>query len=168
MRGIMIGLSVSTAATPGADPMAAARRAEDLGFDFVSASDHLHGGQPTYETWTMLSWIAAATSRIRVYLADLKLSQRAWACPKCGGLVDRNANAAANLRDWTGPVTDREVQRGGVAAPVPPVGDHGGQAHTASVGVRGPVSPPLRWREPATPEPSPIMGRGTPNRGTGS
>jgi probable F420-dependent oxidoreductase len=66
MRGIMIGLSVSTAAAPGADPVAAARLAEDLGFDFVSASDHLHGRQPTYEPWTMLSWIAAATSRIRV------------------------------------------------------------------------------------------------------
>jgi probable F420-dependent oxidoreductase len=66
MRGIMIGLSVSTAAAPGADPVAAARAAEELGFDFVSASDHLHGGQPTYEPWTMLSWIAAATSRIRV------------------------------------------------------------------------------------------------------
>ena len=45
----MIGLSVSTAAAPGADPVAAARRAEVLGFDFVSASDHLHGRQPTYE-----------------------------------------------------------------------------------------------------------------------
>jgi alkanesulfonate monooxygenase SsuD/methylene tetrahydromethanopterin reductase-like flavin-dependent oxidoreductase (luciferase family) len=66
MRPIMIGLSVSTAAAPGADPVAAARGAEELGFDFVSASDHLHGRQPTYETWTMLSWIAAATSRIRV------------------------------------------------------------------------------------------------------
>jgi alkanesulfonate monooxygenase SsuD/methylene tetrahydromethanopterin reductase-like flavin-dependent oxidoreductase (luciferase family) len=66
MRGIMIGLSVSTAAVPGADPVAAARAAEDLGFDFVSASDHLHGRRPTYEPWTMLSWIAAATSRIRV------------------------------------------------------------------------------------------------------
>jgi alkanesulfonate monooxygenase SsuD/methylene tetrahydromethanopterin reductase-like flavin-dependent oxidoreductase (luciferase family) len=66
MRGIMIGLSVSTAVAPGADPVAAARRAEVLGFDFVSASDHLHGRQPTYEPWTMLSWIAAATSRIRV------------------------------------------------------------------------------------------------------
>ena len=66
MRGILIGLSVSTAAVPGADPVAAARAAEDLGFDFVSASDHLHGRQPTYEPWTMLSWIAAATSRIRV------------------------------------------------------------------------------------------------------
>ena len=66
MRGLLIGLNVSTAATPGADPVAAARRAEELGFDFVSASDHLHGRQPTYETWTMLSWIAAATTRIRV------------------------------------------------------------------------------------------------------
>jgi hypothetical protein len=42
--------------------------------------------------------------------------------------VDRNANAALNLRDWTGPVGDRVVQRGGVAAPVPFVGDHGGRA----------------------------------------
>jgi len=40
--------------------------AEDLGFDFVSASDHPCGTEPVYETWTMLSWVAAATSRIRV------------------------------------------------------------------------------------------------------
>jgi probable F420-dependent oxidoreductase len=66
MDGVLIGLSVSTAAVPGADPVAAGRRAEELGFDFVSASDHLHGRQPTYEPWTMLSWIAAATSRVRV------------------------------------------------------------------------------------------------------
>jgi putative transposase len=46
------------------------------------------------------------------YLADLRLSQRAWACPACGAIVDRNANAALNLRDWTGPVGDRDVQRG--------------------------------------------------------
>jgi putative transposase len=67
------------------------------------------------------------------YLADLRLDDRAWVCPRCGVLVDRNANAALNLRDWTGPVGvdgDRDVQRGGVAAPVPCVGDHGGQAHT--------------------------------------
>jgi putative transposase len=53
------------------------------------------------------------------YLADLRLGQRVWVCPACGQLVDRNANAALNLRDWTGPVSDRDVQRGGVAAPVP-------------------------------------------------
>jgi hypothetical protein len=52
--------------------------------------------------------------------------------------VDRNANAALNLRDWTGVVdlgkaeVDGDVQLGGVAAQVPYVtalaGDHGGQA----------------------------------------
>ena len=75
------------------------------------------------------------------YLADLSLGQRVWACPRCGQLVDRNANAALNLRDWTGPVRDRDVQRGGVAAPVPLVGDHDGQARAPGVGVRGLVRP---------------------------
>jgi alkanesulfonate monooxygenase SsuD/methylene tetrahydromethanopterin reductase-like flavin-dependent oxidoreductase (luciferase family) len=66
MTKVQFGLNISTSATPGTDPVADARTAEELGFDFVSASDHLHGGSPTYETWTMLSWIAASTSRIRV------------------------------------------------------------------------------------------------------
>jgi putative transposase len=58
------------------------------------------------------------------YLADLRLDQRIWVCPRCGRLVDRNANAAMNLRGWTGgPVADRDVQRGGVAAPAPFVGE---------------------------------------------
>ena len=43
MRGIMIGLSVSTAAAPSAGPVAAARRAKVLAFDFVSAL----GGEPS-------------------------------------------------------------------------------------------------------------------------
>jgi probable F420-dependent oxidoreductase len=76
MRGVLIGLSISTAATPGADPVDTARRAEELGFDFVSASDHLHGRQPTYEPWTLLSWIAAATSRIRVATRVLAVPYR--------------------------------------------------------------------------------------------
>jgi probable F420-dependent oxidoreductase len=66
MEGMLFGLNVSPSAAPGDDPVAVARRAEELGFDFVSANDHLHGESPTNETWTMLSWIAAATSRIRV------------------------------------------------------------------------------------------------------
>jgi probable F420-dependent oxidoreductase len=66
MTMVTFGVGVSTSATRGADPVADAKRAEDLGFDFVSASDHLHGADPTYEPWTMLTWIAAATSRIRV------------------------------------------------------------------------------------------------------
>jgi alkanesulfonate monooxygenase SsuD/methylene tetrahydromethanopterin reductase-like flavin-dependent oxidoreductase (luciferase family) len=66
MMDITFGLGLSAAAAAGADPVAAARHAEDLGFSFVSLSDHPNGAHPTYETWTVLSWIAAATSRIRV------------------------------------------------------------------------------------------------------
>lgn len=66
MSEIMFGLSIPTSVLPGTDPVATARMAEDLGFDFVSASDHPCGTEPVYETWTMLSWVAAATSRIRV------------------------------------------------------------------------------------------------------
>jgi probable F420-dependent oxidoreductase len=66
MSAVRFGLNVSTLVAPGVDPVATARRAEELGFDFVSASDHLHGERPAYEPWTMLSWIAAATSRIHV------------------------------------------------------------------------------------------------------
>jgi putative transposase len=99
------------------------------------------------------------------YLADLKLGRRVWACPACGQLVGRNANAALNLRDWTGPVSDRDVQRGGVAAPVPYVGDHGGQAHVQ----RGTCEASEDHREVAAADDTrtePRAGGGTPNRGT--
>ena len=66
MTELLFGLGLPASVTPGTDPVAQARRAEELGFDFVSTSDHPCGTQPTYETWTLLSWIAAATSRIRV------------------------------------------------------------------------------------------------------
>ena len=76
MSGLLLGLNIPTSAAPGADPVALARQAEALGFDFVSASDHLHGGQPTHETWTMLAWIAAATTRIRVATRVLAVPYR--------------------------------------------------------------------------------------------
>ena len=66
MTALRFGLDVSTSAAADADPVADARAAEALGFDFVSASDHPSGTHPTYETWTMLTWIAAATSRVHV------------------------------------------------------------------------------------------------------
>jgi putative transposase len=98
------------------------------------------------------------------YLADLRLGRRVWVCPACGGLVDRNANAALNLRDWTGPVTDRDVQRGGVAAPVPLVGDHGGQARVQRGRVRLQKTTLVAGADDARTEPH--VGGGTPNRGT--
>jgi putative transposase len=98
------------------------------------------------------------------YLADLRLGQRVWVCPSCGGLVDRNANAALNLRDWTGPVRDRDVQRGGVAAPVPYVGDHGGQAHAQRGRARLQKTTLVAGADDTRTEPR--KGGGTPNRGT--
>ncbi|MGH2750574.1 MAG: LLM class flavin-dependent oxidoreductase [Actinomycetota bacterium] len=63
---MLFGVNVSTSASGGADPVAEARRAEVLGFDFVSSSDHPCGGHPTYETWTMLCWMLAGTAHIKV------------------------------------------------------------------------------------------------------
>jgi probable F420-dependent oxidoreductase len=76
MDQLLFGLDVSTAAAPGADPVAVARVAEDLGFDFVSANDHPGAHDPRYETWTMLAWIAAATSRIQLATRVLGLPYR--------------------------------------------------------------------------------------------
>jgi alkanesulfonate monooxygenase SsuD/methylene tetrahydromethanopterin reductase-like flavin-dependent oxidoreductase (luciferase family) len=66
MPDLQFGLNVPTSAGAGADPVAAATRAEQLGFDFISSSDHPGGKTPSFETWTMLCWIGAATTRIRV------------------------------------------------------------------------------------------------------
>jgi alkanesulfonate monooxygenase SsuD/methylene tetrahydromethanopterin reductase-like flavin-dependent oxidoreductase (luciferase family) len=57
----LFGVNVAASA---ADPVAQARAAEELGFDFVSTSDHPGGTEPTFETWTLLTWMAAATTRI--------------------------------------------------------------------------------------------------------
>lgn len=62
----LIGVGISTSAAPGCDPIAEARDAERLGFDFVSASDHPGAAEPSFEAWTLLTWVAAATSRIGV------------------------------------------------------------------------------------------------------
>jgi probable F420-dependent oxidoreductase len=69
-----MGLNVPTMAE--SDPVERAKRAEELGFDFVSSSDHLHGASPSYETWTVLSWIAAETTRIRVATRVLAVPYR--------------------------------------------------------------------------------------------
>jgi len=58
------GISLRTSAD--ADVAADAREAERLGFELVTAMDHLHGSHPSLETWTALTWAAAATERIRV------------------------------------------------------------------------------------------------------
>lgn len=61
---LRFGINVNQSVTAGSDPLADARHAEALGFDMVTVSDHLVGRRPTLETWTVLTWLAAGTSRI--------------------------------------------------------------------------------------------------------
>lgn len=57
-------MSIVPSASGRSDPVAEARLAEDLGFDLVSIWDHPVGERPSFETWTLLTWIAARTERI--------------------------------------------------------------------------------------------------------
>jgi len=66
MTELSFGVGVPSSAAPGDDPVGMAQEAERLGYDFVSAADHPTGGNPSYETTVMLTWIAAQTSRIKV------------------------------------------------------------------------------------------------------
>jgi alkanesulfonate monooxygenase SsuD/methylene tetrahydromethanopterin reductase-like flavin-dependent oxidoreductase (luciferase family) len=61
---LRVGVSLRTSAD--VDPAAEARHAESLGFDLVTAMDHLPGSRPSFETWTLLTWVAASTERILV------------------------------------------------------------------------------------------------------
>jgi probable F420-dependent oxidoreductase len=62
--GLLFGLDVpATSATNGVD---VARGAERLGFDFVSTNDHVIGDDPRHEAWTLLTWLAASTSQVRL------------------------------------------------------------------------------------------------------
>lgn len=76
MTEVLFGLDVTTSAASDADPVGIALRAESFGFDFVSASDHPSSAHPTLETWTLLSWIAATTTRIRVATRVLGVPNR--------------------------------------------------------------------------------------------
>jgi alkanesulfonate monooxygenase SsuD/methylene tetrahydromethanopterin reductase-like flavin-dependent oxidoreductase (luciferase family) len=87
MNSLLVGVGISDRAAPGDDPVADAVTAEALDYDFVSAFDHpvadaaaaeavgydfvSAGGHPvrtypTYETQTLLTWIAARTTRIGI------------------------------------------------------------------------------------------------------
>jgi alkanesulfonate monooxygenase SsuD/methylene tetrahydromethanopterin reductase-like flavin-dependent oxidoreductase (luciferase family) len=90
---LAFGVALSTSARPGADPVADARRIEELGFDLLTVSDHLHGGQPSFETWTLLTWVAANTSNVRLAPTVLGLPYRAPA------VIAKMAEALDRLSD---------------------------------------------------------------------
>lgn len=119
MGELLLGLNVSTSAAAGADPVGDARRAEELGFDFVSISDHLHGEQPSYETWTLLSWIAAATTRVRVATRVLATPYRSPAVlAKMAESLDRLSGGRLIL-GLGGGYSDEEFRAFGLGVPTP-------------------------------------------------
>ncbi|WP_084962627.1 LLM class flavin-dependent oxidoreductase [Thermoactinospora rubra] len=116
---LILGLNVSTSAAPGSDPVADAVRAEELGFDFVSASDHPCTTHPAYETWTMLSWIAAATSRIGVATRVLGVPYRNPALvAKMAESFDRLSGGRLIL-GLGGGFSDEEFRAYGMRVPTP-------------------------------------------------
>jgi probable F420-dependent oxidoreductase len=120
MSDLLIGLGVSTSAHPGADPVAEATTAERVGFDFVSASDHLHGDQPTYEPWTMLSWIAAATTRIAVATRVLAVPYRHPAVvAKMAATLDRLSGGGRLILGLGGGYSDEEFHAFGLGTRSP-------------------------------------------------
>ncbi len=71
------GTNLHTGVRPVVDVVAEALHAEQLGFDVVTIHrDALHGSDPSFEIWTLLSWLAARTSSIRVAPVVLTLPHR--------------------------------------------------------------------------------------------
>ncbi|HSJ51929.1 MAG TPA: LLM class flavin-dependent oxidoreductase [Actinomycetota bacterium] len=66
MGHVGFGVTIIPSASGRSDPVAEARRAEELGFDLVAVWDHPHGHHPSFESWTLMTWVAANTSRIRI------------------------------------------------------------------------------------------------------
>jgi probable F420-dependent oxidoreductase len=56
--------------------LAELRTAEDLGFEIVALSDHLHGQNPSLDPWTALAYAAAGTERIQLLTDVLGLPYR--------------------------------------------------------------------------------------------
>ena len=66
MNSLLVGVGISDRAAPGDDPVADAATAEALGYGAVPAAGHPVRTYPTYETQTLLTWIAARTTRIGI------------------------------------------------------------------------------------------------------
>ena len=114
MSRVQIGVNVS-----GADPVGLARSAEALGFDFVSAADHPAAASSPYEVWTLLTWIAAATSRIKVASRVLGVPYRAPAMvAKMAETLDRLSGGRLIL-GLGGGHSDDEFRAFGLGVPSP-------------------------------------------------
>jgi probable F420-dependent oxidoreductase len=115
----MFGLNVPLTNDPTADPVGDARRAEELGFDFVSASDHLHGDSPTWEPWTTLSWITASTRRIQVLTRVLAVPYRPPAVVAKMAETFHRLSGGRLILGLGGGYLDEEFRAFGLTAPSP-------------------------------------------------
>jgi alkanesulfonate monooxygenase SsuD/methylene tetrahydromethanopterin reductase-like flavin-dependent oxidoreductase (luciferase family) len=76
-KNLKFGVNIHTGIQPGVDPVTEALHAEQLGFDVVTLhGDVLHGSNPSFELWTLLCWVAAHTTSIRVAPVVLALPHR--------------------------------------------------------------------------------------------
>lgn len=104
------------------DRDAAARRAllaEDLGFDYISASDHPGVATPNYETWTMLTWLAARTTRISVATRVLGLPYRSPAMVAKMAETLSRLSAGRLILGLGGGFSDDEFRSLGLDVPTP-------------------------------------------------
>ncbi|MFI6919522.1 LLM class flavin-dependent oxidoreductase [Nonomuraea spiralis] len=99
--------------------MGDARAAEELGFDFVSASDHPCGSEPSYEVWTMLTWVAAATSRIRVATRVLGVPYRPPAMVAKMAETLHRLSGGRLILGLGGGYSDEEFRAFGLGVPTP-------------------------------------------------
>jgi alkanesulfonate monooxygenase SsuD/methylene tetrahydromethanopterin reductase-like flavin-dependent oxidoreductase (luciferase family) len=71
------GINIHARLRPDLDVVAEALHAERLGFDLVTLhGDVLQGSAASYETWTLLTWVAAHTTHIRIAPVVLALPNR--------------------------------------------------------------------------------------------
>jgi alkanesulfonate monooxygenase SsuD/methylene tetrahydromethanopterin reductase-like flavin-dependent oxidoreductase (luciferase family) len=72
---LQFGTFITPAATPPEQAVALAKHSEALGYDLVTFQDHPY--QPAFlDTWTLLSWVAGQTERVRIVTNVLNLPLR--------------------------------------------------------------------------------------------
>ena len=117
MTQLLLGVNIP--ASTDSDPVELARAAETLGYDFISVSDHPCGTNPTRESWTMLTWIAASTTRIRVATRVLGVPYRPPAIvAKMAETLDRLSSGRLIL-GLGGGYSDAEFRAFGLTTPTP-------------------------------------------------
>jgi alkanesulfonate monooxygenase SsuD/methylene tetrahydromethanopterin reductase-like flavin-dependent oxidoreductase (luciferase family) len=102
-----------------ADPIGAARRIEALGIDFVSTSDHPIGTGAA-ETWTLLTGVAASTTRLGIATRVLSVPLRnPVLLATMATTLDRLAGGGRLVLGLGGGSGDDELRAAGIPVPTP-------------------------------------------------